>query len=100
MISRSNDNSYHDGTIPFFNVFSKKDLHLNAVEKTIIKDYQLCMFQILTHYENVLINDVIKMQCIGLCEEFHPNKQLTQEEKNKLQEQLVETILIVFVILV
>ena len=32
MISKRNNNSYHDGTSVFFNVFSKKDPHLNVVE--------------------------------------------------------------------
>ena len=32
MISKSNNNSYHDGTSTFFKVFSEKDPHLNAVE--------------------------------------------------------------------
>ena len=32
MICKSNNNSYHDGTL-FFDVFSEKDPHLNAVEQ-------------------------------------------------------------------
>ena len=32
MISKSNNNSFHDDTSAFFNVFSEKDAHLNAVE--------------------------------------------------------------------
>ena len=35
MICKSNNNSYHGGTSAFFfDVFSEKDSHLNAVEKT------------------------------------------------------------------
>ena len=33
MISKSNNNSYHDGTSAFFQRFFRKSLHLNAVEK-------------------------------------------------------------------
>ena len=33
MISKSNSNSYHDGTSAFFQRFFRKSLHLNAVEK-------------------------------------------------------------------
>ena len=36
MISKSNKNSYHDGTDAFFNVFFKKDLHLNVVESVFL----------------------------------------------------------------
>ena len=32
MITKSNNNSYYDGTSAFFNVFSEKDSHLNAIE--------------------------------------------------------------------
>ena len=34
LISKSSNNSYYDNTSVFFNDFPKKDLHLNAVEKT------------------------------------------------------------------
>ena len=32
MISKINNDSYHDGTSAFFNDFSEKDLQVNAVE--------------------------------------------------------------------
>ena len=32
MISKSKNHSYHDGTSAFFNVFTEKDPHDNAVE--------------------------------------------------------------------
>ena len=31
-MSKSNNDSYHDGTSAFFNDFSERDPHLNAVE--------------------------------------------------------------------
>ena len=38
MISKNNNNSYHDSTSAFFNVFFEKDPHLNAVESASLKN--------------------------------------------------------------
>ena len=43
LISKSNNNSYHDGTSAFLNVFSEKELHHNALEK-----FFLCITKINT----------------------------------------------------
>ena len=41
MICKSNDNSYHDGASTFFDAFFEKDLHLNAVEYSVIFDFKI-----------------------------------------------------------
>ena len=54
MICKSNNNSYHDGTSAFFNVFSEKDPELNAVERgfeLLTSEFELvnCKFELVTH---------------------------------------------------
>ena len=59
MISKSNNNSYHDNTSIFFNVFSEKDLHLNAIEcskrETIAKYFENKKVNFVWYYNSLVL---------------------------------------------